>query len=59
MLRCALEEKSADRQADTEKYGDKFAFISGKLYLLRHKDDVETIYREDRKVFALQILADA
>ena len=44
------------RMADTGAYWDKFASIAGMLYLLRHIDDMERIYREGWRNFTARIL---
>ena len=61
-LRAALAEtdkqkqKNYSRMADTGAYWDKFASIAGKLYLLRHIDDMKRIYQEGWHDFTARIL---
>lgn len=61
-LRAALAEtdkqkqKKYSRNADTGEYWDKFASIAGMLYLLRHIDDIERIYKEGWHDFTARIL---
>ncbi len=62
LLRTALAEtdkqkqKNYSRMADTGAYWDKFASIAGKLYLLRHIDDMKRIYQEGWHDFTARIL---
>lgn len=61
-LRAALAEtdkqkqKNYSRMADTGAYWDKFASIAGKLYLLRHIDDMKRIYQEGWHDYTARIL---
>lgn len=62
-LRTALAETDKDKQAiyskkaDTGHYWEKFAAIAGKLYLLKHIDDLACIYQNGWRDFATRILA--
>lgn len=62
-LRLALAETDREKQAiysrkaDTGEYWEKFAAIAGKLYILKHIDKVESIYRNGWEDFTSQILA--
>lgn len=51
-------QKIYSRMADTGEYWDKFAAISGKLYLLRHFDELEQIYQEGWRDFTTRILSE-
>ncbi len=61
-LRTALAETDENRQkiyrrmANTGNYWDKFAAIAGKLYLLRHIDELEGIYKQGWRDFTARIL---
>lgn len=63
-LRAALAETNPEKQAfysktaDTGIYWNKFAAMAGKLYLLRHINELERIYREGWRDFAARILED-
>ena len=63
-LRAALAETDPEKQAvysktaDTGMYWDKFAAIAGKLYLLRHINELERIYQEGWRGFTARILDD-
>lgn len=61
-LRTALAETDENRQkiyrrmANTGNYWDKFAAIAGKLYLLRHIDELKGIYKQGWRDFTARIL---
>lgn len=61
-LRAALAETDPEKQAfysktaDTGRYWDKFAAISGKLYILRHINEIDRIYQEGWQDFTARIL---
>ena len=61
-LKMALNEHDPVKQeeyrkcADTGEYWNKFASISGKLYLLKHKDELDRIYRDGWEGFARKII---
>jgi len=63
-LAAACRESSPEKQrvflqtADTGDYWEKFASISGKLYLLKHKNELQGIYRAGWRGFCEKILRD-
>lgn len=63
-LRAALAETDKSKQvaysrnADTGNYWDKFAAIAGQLYILKHIDDIECIYRNGWNDFTEKILTE-
>ena len=63
-LSGALQETDAARQkecrlsADEGDYWDKYASIGGKLYLLRHKEDIAQILRSGWRGFASDVVND-
>ncbi|MDD4729704.1 MAG: hypothetical protein PHN55_13265 [Dysgonamonadaceae bacterium] len=64
ILKNAVSETSLENQqeilvmADTGRYWDKFASISGKLYILKHIDNIENIYQNGWHNFCIKILDD-
>lgn len=64
MLSLAVNESDPSKQAvframaNCGNYWDKFASISGKLYLLKHKKNIIDIYNEGWEGFAKKILSD-